>query len=106
MCILVTTELVCALTSTLAKGNTVPVVRRLTAMSRASALAVVTDTGGPGGVAAEAADAGADAPGVAAGAALEVGLEVGLCAAPSVGFWSVQPGKTRAAITAHKANEE
>ena len=102
MCILVTTELVCALTSTLAKGNTVPVVRRLTAMSRASALTVVTDTGGPGGVAAEAADAGADAPGVAAGAALEVGLG----AAASVGFWSVQPGKTRAAITAHKANEE
>jgi hypothetical protein len=75
-------------------------------MSRPSALAVVTDTGGPGGVAAEAADAGADAPGAAAGEMLEAGLEAGPGAAPSAGFLSLQPGKTRAATTAHKANEE
>ncbi|MEI7516314.1 MAG: hypothetical protein WCK81_13080 [Betaproteobacteria bacterium] len=71
-------------------------------MSRASALAVVTDTGGPDGVAAEAAEAGADAPGVAVGAALAAGPG----AAGSAGFLSLQPGKTRAATTAHKANEE
>jgi hypothetical protein len=101
MCILVTTELVCDLMSTLASGNTVPVARRLTAMSRASALAVVTDTGGAAGVAADAPGAGAEAPGAAAGAALAAGLG----AAASAGFLSLQPGKTKAATTAHKAKE-
>jgi len=67
-------------------------------MSRASALAVVTDTGGAGGVGAEAADVGAQATGAA--------LMAALGAAASAGFLSLQPGKTRAATVAHKANEE
>jgi hypothetical protein len=98
MCILVTTELVWALMSTLASGNTVPVVRRLTAMSRDSALAVVTDTGGPGGTAADAADAGADAAGAAA-------LAVGLLGARSADFLSLQPENPRVASRAHRAQE-
>jgi hypothetical protein len=87
--------------STLANGNTVPVVRRLTARSRDSAAAVVTETGGPGGVAADAADAGAEAAGVAADGALAAAVGGAL----SGDFLSLQAGKTRVAMTAHKAKE-
>jgi len=69
--------------STLAKGKTVPLARKFTAKSFASALTVVTVTGGP--TVAEAADAGADAA-MAAGAALAEGAE----GATSAVFLSLQ----------------
>ena len=77
-------ELVCAFTSTLLIGETVPTERRRTAMSFCSTLAVVIDTGGRAGP--EAALAGADA--AEAGAAPAGAAAVGALAPFAAGVGS------------------
>ena len=98
MCILVTTELIWDLISTLASGNTVPVARRFTARSLASALTVDTVTVGPAG--ADAADAGADAL-----APADADAELGAAGALSTGFLSLQAHKPKPTIRVHAPQE-
>jgi len=84
-------------------------------MSRASALAVLTETGAPAGVGDDAPEAGAANPGAALGDGLADALTDGLAggltgarvavagAALSVGFLSLQPSSPRQTTAAHTA---
>jgi hypothetical protein len=100
ICTVFTRVLAWALTSTLVNGITVPVAFNTTAMSRTSALTVVTLTGGPGGVAGtapEAADTGEGADAVdklGAGVAAEAGV--------SASFFPEHATKPRVTTTPRK----
>jgi len=75
-------------------------------MSRASALAVLTETGGPAGVGADAPEAGAVTPGAALGDTLIEALAPAAGAALSVDFLSLQPSSPRQTTAAHTAGRE